>query len=348
MAKNDVKYNKWMRHFKTRGIIFNDTTNLSHEEWLKIRNTYVALGGSDTGTLFGLNPWLSAVELFYRKVGFYTPANRDSEAAFHGRNQEPYIRNLWRHHSINGEVEETMLNYANKIETCECVELEGIITNPKYPNLMANTDGGITNHFDFPGKLGILECKQISHRVAEMWENGIPPAYIFQTNQYALVLDVDHINLASLKDGMFFSVHTIPVDKDIQGMIIQRSEDFMDRVRRGIVAVESLEDESEQLFALQELEPEYGDDPELLLKFYSELHKEKMFEAVEENPSPIAFDLAKKHKELSDLMKLHKKQQAEVKVMIQRYMNDVGVNKVMLGDNGSITWRTQLRVNYKD
>lgn len=43
----------------------------SREDWLKVRNT--GLGGSDCGSILGLNPYKSALTLWSEKTGMMQP-----------------------------------------------------------------------------------------------------------------------------------------------------------------------------------------------------------------------------------------------------------------------------------
>ncbi len=54
----------------------------TREEWLKDRNK--GIGGSDAGSVLGLNPWKSAYTLWCEKTGKITN-NEDNEAMRQGR-----------------------------------------------------------------------------------------------------------------------------------------------------------------------------------------------------------------------------------------------------------------------
>ena len=42
------------------------TKDMTHEEWLKARQA--GIGGSDAGTILGVNKWKSKTQLFFEKV----------------------------------------------------------------------------------------------------------------------------------------------------------------------------------------------------------------------------------------------------------------------------------------
>ncbi|CAN0266210.1 unnamed protein product, partial [Ectocarpus fasciculatus] len=318
-------------------------------QWLETRNGLSGIGGSEIGTLFALNPWKSAVELFYHKVGYMTPKPLKSEAAFHGTNLEGYIRQLWENYSDS--VEGMMRSFNDQATTLRKARtIDGILINPKYPFLFANVDGIITKHPVYNNKLGVLEIKTISHRVSEMWEHGIPPSYLFQIHLYCLVTGCDYAELASLKDGQFFECIPIPISRNIQESIIERGQDFMRRVTLGVEAMQNIPDEDQLLQYLSQLEPDYKDDPDLLYQFYSEKHKQRLSENIIEDPDPELYLLAKEHSSLNKQIKELEKEQTIIKVALQRIMERHGAQVVNFGKDqegnpkGRITWRKQFRI----
>jgi len=335
---------KRVNHIPTKGM--------GREEWLKTRNSLVGIGGSDIGTLFALNPWKSAVELFYNKVGYMEPKPIVSEAAFHGTNLEGYIAQLWE--SYDGSIDSLIKGFSSGTpKKRKCRKVEAILLNPEYPFLFANVDRIITRHPRHGRKLGILEIKTISHRVAEMWEAGVPPAYIYQVHLYVLVCQLKYAELASLKDGQFFDCLPIPISDNILHQIAGRGEDFIGRVIQGREAVSNIHNEEELLHCLSELEPPYSDSPELLYQFYSEKHKLRLSENVIEDPEPEFYLLASEHEKLRNQIDALSKEQMTLKVALQRKMEEYGASVVDFGKDqsgkslGKITWRKQFRVNFK-
>ena len=64
------------------------TKGMSHEEWLRMRKT--GIGGSDAGAICGLNPYVSAMEVFQDKT---TEGVKevDNESMRQGRDLEDYV-----------------------------------------------------------------------------------------------------------------------------------------------------------------------------------------------------------------------------------------------------------------
>lgn len=63
------------------------TLNLSRDEWLKYRKQ--GIGGSDAGAICGLNPYTTAMHVYYNKTS-ETVSDTDSEAMRQGRDLEDY------------------------------------------------------------------------------------------------------------------------------------------------------------------------------------------------------------------------------------------------------------------
>ena len=63
------------------------TTKMSHEEWLALRKT--GIGGSDAGTICGLNPYSSAIHVYKDKTGEKIN-DMDNESMRQGRDFEEY------------------------------------------------------------------------------------------------------------------------------------------------------------------------------------------------------------------------------------------------------------------
>ena len=68
--------------------ILKKTTEISHEEWLELRRT--GIGGSDSSTVCGLNPYSSLIALWADKTG-RMPPKEDNEAMRIGRDLEEYV-----------------------------------------------------------------------------------------------------------------------------------------------------------------------------------------------------------------------------------------------------------------
>ena len=65
------------------------TVDMSHEEWLRYRK--LGIGGSDAGSICGLNPYSSAIAVFQDKTQKEAGEKEDNEAMRQGRDLEEYV-----------------------------------------------------------------------------------------------------------------------------------------------------------------------------------------------------------------------------------------------------------------
>lgn len=201
------------------------------DEWLLERDKRI--GGSDLGTLMGLNKYKASIQLFYEKVGIYLPLKISSRPIFFGNYLESNAAELWEYY--DGDPESYIDNYyaGNKFRTCYTPK--GIVVNDKLPWLHASIDrlmhkgsvniiSGETMDFE-----AILECKTASQAAMQTWEDGIPPAYIVQVMQYMMICEVEYAEFSILKANFNgFDLEVIPVEysKTLADQIKEQSHHF--------------------------------------------------------------------------------------------------------------------------
>lgn len=137
----------------------------SREEWLRMRAEQ-GIGGSDAGTVLGLNPYCTNVQLWREKIGLDAPEDlSDNPAVQYGKAAEEHIRALFAL-----DYPECAIDYHEF----------WIYAKDDRPWLFATLDGEIT---DEDGTRGILEIKtctiQNNAQWAE-WDDKIPDHYYAQ------------------------------------------------------------------------------------------------------------------------------------------------------------------------
>lgn len=135
-----------------------------HETWLKERMN--GIGGSESGSVLGLNPWCSNVQLWRYKKGKEVPPDiSDKPDVQFGKVAEEHIRELFRL-----DYPKYSLDY----------HAYWIYRNDGYPWQFATLDGELTED---TGRRGILEIKTttIQNKTQwDEWEGGIPQRYYAQ------------------------------------------------------------------------------------------------------------------------------------------------------------------------
>ena len=315
------------------------TSKLNRQQWLELRSSLTGLGGSEIGIVVGLNQYQSSVHLFYQKIGYIPKVDNQNEFMFHGTLLEDYVANLWQY--WGGDAQSMMDNHAQGNVIRKCRKVNAIIINEKYPYLFANIDRLIADSKNGKGK-GILEIKTISGYVADQWESGIPPSYIFQLQHYLLCTNNTWGEIAYLQDGR--KVEVIPFEKNekIQSTIIEKGHDFIERVKKGQQFVQTIKNDQELIQALSEIEPD-PDDSEAYTDFLNLRHKLRESEKTVD----AGYDhhvWGNRYLKYSRLEKECKKRKTLNANKIKADMEQQSASVLDFGCYGKISWRQKFNV----
>lgn len=134
-------------------------------EWLKMRKEQ-GIGGSDAGTVLGLNPYCTNLQLWRQKVGLESkPELADNAAVQYGKAAEEHIRALFAL-----DYPEYHIDY----------NAYWMYVNDDIPWQFATLDGEITT---YDGRRGILEiktCTVQNNAQWSEWDDKIPDHYYAQ------------------------------------------------------------------------------------------------------------------------------------------------------------------------
>ena len=177
------------------------TNNLAHEEWLRYRKQ--GIGGSDAGAVCGVNPYKTAMQIYYDKTSDEVET-LDNEAMRQGRDFEDYIAKRFS--------QET----GKKVRRAN-----SMFYDEKHPWMIADVDRMIV------GENAGLEIKTASPYTQSQWENGnIPLSYQMQCYHYMSVCNADAWYIAVLIYGREFKYYKLEYDKEIIDSLIKLEEDF--------------------------------------------------------------------------------------------------------------------------
>lgn len=179
------------------------TTNLSKEEWLKLRTQ--GIGGSDVSILAGISPYKSIFQLWMEKTGTMEPDEAQSEYTHFGTVLEPVVRK-------------------------EFIERTGIIVRMKhcmmqhdqYPFMLCNLDGVIYEN----GEMNLFEAKTASAYKLKEWEEGVPIEYQLQIQHYMAITGAKKTYIAALIGGNQFIYHVVERDEELIELIIEMEKQF--------------------------------------------------------------------------------------------------------------------------
>jgi putative phage-type endonuclease len=190
---------------------------MNRKDWLLARRQ--GIGGSDVHSLFNLEPYGCAANLWMDKKGMpedFPMLNQN--ALKRGRLMEPLI--------VNEYAEET----GNVVEPG--VEL---LHHPDLPFLIANTDGTITDQdFDQRG-FGVLEAKApAKDAFYQILKEGLTESYILQMQFYIGVLNVRWGAFAIFwPDGWALETFEVQRDDKLIKVIFDKATEFWDLVQNG-------------------------------------------------------------------------------------------------------------------
>ena len=176
-------------------------SNMDHAEWLALRKT--GIGGSDAGTVCGMNPYGSHIKLFYDKSGDKTE-ELENEAMRQGRDLEDYVAQRF--------MEATGLKVRRSNYMYRSIE---------HPFMIADVDRLVV------GENAGLECKTASAYSADKWKDGnIPLYYVMQCYHYMAVTGKRTWYIAAAILGKEFVWHRLEWEDGLIESLIAAEKDF--------------------------------------------------------------------------------------------------------------------------
>ena len=171
------------------------------QSWLRYRKN--GIGGSDAGVVCGLNPYRTAIEVYYDKTSEEIE-EIDNEAMRQGRELEEYVARRFC------EASGKKVRRAN-----------AMFYDEKNPFMLADVDRMIV------GENAGLECKTASPYMAEQWKDGsIPVSYQIQCYHYMAVCRADAWYIAVLIYGREFKYYRIERDDEVIENLIWIEKEF--------------------------------------------------------------------------------------------------------------------------
>jgi putative phage-type endonuclease len=170
------------------------------------------IGGSDAAVVCGLSRFKTPYDLYLEKTSELDPDDSDNKET---ENEKIYFGNL---------LEDIVANeYARRTGNKVAVE-ENVLRNKNYPWMLANIDRLIKN------KKGVLECKTSDALFTRLWgesyTDNFPDEYLLQCAHYAIVLDVEFVDLAVLIGGNNFRIYTYKRNYELEKKLIEKEKQF--------------------------------------------------------------------------------------------------------------------------
>lgn len=250
---------------------------LTRAEWLVLRRA-LGLGGSDIGTIAGLNEWQDCISLFYEKCGVWgdwTNVGEFNLRTYSGHILEKVVYNdYWRYYNPEDPTKEAFLENINgkKKMYRTASDPSDMYVNVKFPFIAANID----RWFKHDKNKAILEIKTGTERLWYKYEDMLPQYYLVQTLIYMFVMECYYAEIAVLMDNSDFHVFPITMGEDevaIVENLLHRADDFYSRVQEvQEYAAETSNQEDIIAFAAQR-EPEIIGAPDAYKEFLKERYR---------------------------------------------------------------------------
>ena len=148
----------------------------------------------------GINPYKSVYQLWKEKTGQIEPEEEENDFTHFGTILEPIVK------------KEFMARTGLKVRAKRM-----LLQSSEYPFMLADLDGVINEN----GKMCIFEAKTASAYKQEVWENGVPEAYLLQVQHYMAVTGAKKTYIAALVGGNRFFYHEVQRDDVLIGEIIR-------------------------------------------------------------------------------------------------------------------------------
>lgn len=181
-----------------------NTKNMSDEEWKQLRTH--SIGGSDCGTILGMNNYESPFTLWQKKLWAddYEEDISDKIQIKFGNYNEQFVAKLFE------EKTGKKLRKHNKM-----------MYHKDYDFISANVDRVVI------GENALLECKTTSEFLKDKWKDGnVPASYMAQCYHYMAVTGVEVVYIAVLFGNSEFHYETIERDEEIINDIINAEVEF--------------------------------------------------------------------------------------------------------------------------
>jgi putative phage-type endonuclease len=286
-----------------------DIKNMTHEQWLGERRK--GIGGSDIGAIMGVNPYKSALEVWYDKVKGKKEEEKENIPAELGLYLEDYLSGKfikWFAKNHNGAI-------------IKPERMSYMLQHPDYPFIRVNLDF----MFDDPSILGTaaIECKTTNEFSRSQWdEEDLPDSYYLQAQQQLAVTGWQKVYMPCLIGNRKIVVKEIPRNEEIIEKIIITATNFWND------------------FVLKEIPPA-PDGSVSAGKILDELYnKEEEGKVTEFPPFGDEVELLDKYNELNISKKETEK---EMEVIKQKIKAEMGDAEIAIAGRHKITWKEQVR-----
>ena len=319
-----------------------DTSSMTHHEWVAIRKAQNKIGGSEIGTIIGVNPYQDPITLWYEKIGWKDKNFIPNKYTAVGHVLEDKIVEMFSYY----EGGDWIRNYYNNLKVRRCESIHGILFNEKYPWMAINIDTKIVEDMHYPSA-GIGEIKTIGGHAADKYRSGVPPQYPYQLNGYMMGCGAEYGYIVLFKDNKDLVVRPYEKDLSIEKEINEVCSRFYEAMDAGQQIVNSNLNYHDKLESLYILEETFSDVLEVsahecLQKYYTEQHIKAEEKSVIDG-DPELLEWALRYSDLDQELKKIKAEKDLTGNLIRQYMKQRFAWKAKIGET-VVQYRKQLRI----
>lgn len=326
----------------------------TYEEFLSKRSELEGFGGSDIGTVMGLNSYKSKLEFFHQKIGLRNSVRKDSPAMYRGRVLEDVVvKSYWQYYDPENPTMDALLENAsiNRIIR-KCRNVNYIMINSDYPWLFASLDREILiesgvnkNNKPIYKSLGPLEIKTDTGYGSSKWNAEVNPSHIVQHQQQLLVSGTEYGEIAILTDATWFKSIPFNANKEIQEGIINATKEFYLRIQnaKAILASQSW-DEQAKMAKVQQLEPD-PEGTEAWEQYMKDFYKPENNLSIQGTDE--LFEWATKYNELKELQSQYEDQKRLYANLLRNHLYKNQATLIDFGPNGKVFIQKDNKLNIK-
>jgi putative phage-type endonuclease len=191
-----------------------DKRRMTETDWQEYRSqNQNGLGGSDIGTILGVNKYKSKFTLWLEKTGQKAPDDLSgNEAVEWGNLLEPVVRDKFR-----------------QATGFKVFKNNFVLQHDDFEWMVANIDGEVIDPYF--GTRGVLEIKTTHERNKKEWEEGIPISYMSQVQWYLGVTGYEYAYICVLIGGSTFKYFLIERDDYLIDTMIKHAIAFLDNCK---------------------------------------------------------------------------------------------------------------------
>jgi len=308
----------------------------SREDFDSYRSNGV--GASEIGTLFGLNEYDCKLSLHHTKLGIKKSKSRNLRMNI-GHISENVTSVLYE--SYNKDETKFLYNLEHGVKERKIESVNAYCINSKYKNIFVSLD---RREIYEDSTFGCVELKNKTYGAYAKWESKMNPCETLQLSTQIMVTEYKRGNIVYFVDNSKLDVFPM-LDSDakkLEKSIVSTVDKFWSNVEESRMVMtqihhaksnHNMRQVEELIVKLYSLEPE----PEYNLAYLSymtELSLAKKDSVPMKGTSEL-FELAKKHKVVSDKIKKLELQKIEYAAIIAKEMGDF--KEIDFGKNGKVS-----------